>query len=114
MDTVVEVGRPNELKISKSKTSVSITAKKIIMTSSKVNMAGLKIPSLAISIMPLENSDPTKTPKEATIIVVLKLTAFEPMAEFKKLTASLLTPTTKSKIASSASTRIITKYICSI
>ena len=35
-------------------------------------------------------------------MIVLNETAFEPIAEFKKLTASLLTPTIKSVIASIA------------
>jgi hypothetical protein len=41
--------------------------------------------------------------------MVLKEMAFEPMAEFKKLTASLLTPTTKSVIASIAKAMIMNK-----
>ena len=85
-----------------------MTARKIIMTSSKLNILGTKIPLRAISIIPLENNAPTATPKLATIIVVLKEMAFEPMAEFRKLTASLLTPTTKSSMAKIAKTTNIT------
>ncbi|ETN94255.1 hypothetical protein P278_30590 [Zhouia amylolytica AD3] len=41
--------------------------------------------------------------------MVLKDMAFEPIAEFKKLTASLLTPTIKSATASTARATIINK-----
>ena len=104
IETVVEVGNPIELKTSNNKISVIITAKKMIMTSLKLNMLGIKIPLLAISIIPLENNAPIKTPKLATIIVVLNDTAFEPIAEFKKFTASLLTPTIKSITAKTPNT----------
>jgi hypothetical protein len=89
--------------------SAIMTARKIIITSLKLNMAGIKIPLLAISIIPLENNAPTKTPKLATIIMVRKETALDPIAEFKKFTASLLTPTTRSVIASIPKTTSITK-----
>jgi hypothetical protein len=59
--------------------------------------------------MPLEKIAPIATPTLATIIMVLKEIAFEPMAEFKKLTASLLIPTTRSAIAKKASAIIIYK-----
>ena len=39
--------------------------------------------------------------------MVLKETALDPIAEFKKFTASLLTPTTKSAIAKTAKAAII-------
>ena len=48
---------------------------------------------------PLEKIAPAATPKLAIIITVVKLMALDPMAEFKKFTASLLTPTTKSAVA---------------
>ena len=73
------------------------------MISSNINSPGLKMPLRATSIMPLEVKAPTATPTLATIIMVLKETALDPIAEFKKLTASLLTPTTKSAIAKNAS-----------
>ena len=41
-----------------------------------------------------------KIPKLATIIIVRKEIALEPIAEFKKLIASLLTPTIISNTAS--------------
>ena len=89
METVVDVGRPNELKVSSSNTSVTMTAKKITMISPNVNICGLKTPLRAISIMPLENVAPTRTPK---------------------LTASLLTPTNRSNAASNArNNRMTTK-----
>ena len=65
-------------------------------------MLGLKIPLRATSIIPLEVTAPKNTPKLAIIIIFLTDIAFEPMAEFKKLTASLLTPITKSTIAKTA------------
>ncbi|CAI8212111.1 MAG: Uncharacterised protein [Flavobacteriaceae bacterium] len=63
----------------------------------------------ATSIIPLDDIAPKAIPKLATIMMVLKETAFEPMAEFKKFTASLLTPTTKSAIAKTASATTIKK-----
>jgi hypothetical protein len=53
-----------------------------------------------MSIMPLLMAAPMKTPIAATRMIFLKDAAREPMAEFRKLTASLLTPTDKSKMAS--------------
>ena len=89
--------------------SVIITAMKIIIISLNINSPGLKIPFLATSIIPLENTAPTAIPILATIIIVLNEIALEPIAEFKKLTASLLTPTTKSAIAKTAKATIINK-----
>ena len=109
IDTVVDVGIPRVLKKSRSKMSVIITAMKMIMISEKKNMSGLKIPFLATSIIPLEKTAPTATPKLASIIIFLTESAFDPRAEFKKLTASLLTPTTKSPIARIARAIIIIK-----
>ena len=107
IDTVVEVGIPKVLKKSSSKMSVIITAIKMIMISAKTNSAGLKIPFLATSIIPLEVMAPKAIPILATTIMVLKEIALEPIAEFKKLTASLLTPTTKSVIAKIARAAIM-------
>ena len=109
IETVVEVGMPTELKKSSNKISVIITAIKIIIISLNINSPGLKIPFLATSIIPLENTAPTAIPILATIIIVLNEIALEPIAEFKKLTASLLTPTTKSAIAKTAKATIINK-----
>ena len=64
-----------------------------------MNIPGLKIPLRATSIIPLEVMAPKNTPILAIIIIFLIAIAFEPMAEFKKFTASLLTPTTKSTVA---------------
>ena len=107
MDTVVEVGIPKVLKTSKSRISVIITAIKMYIMFWKLNMAGLKMPLRATSIIPLEVTAPTKTPKLAIINMFLVLITLEPIAEFKKLTASLLTPTIKSTIASTARAAII-------
>ena len=82
--------------------SVIITAMNMIMISLNINSPGFIIPFLATSIMPLELRAPIPTPRLATIIIVLKDTALDPMAEFKKLTASLLTPTIKSAMAKKA------------
>ncbi len=114
METVVEVGIPTELKKSKSRISVIMTAINMIMISLNINSCGLKIPFRATSIIPLENTAPTATPTLATIMMVLNEMALDPIAEFKKLTASLLTPTTKSAIANTARATIINKYILSI
>ena len=81
--------------------SVTMTAKKMIMISEKVNICGLNTPERAISIMPEEKVAPSMTPIEATNIVVLNEAIRQPSAEFKKLTASLLTPTKRSNAASS-------------
>jgi hypothetical protein len=74
----------------------------------------LKIPFLATSIIPLEKIAPMAIPTEATIIMVLKEMALDPMAEFKKFTASLLTPTTRSAMAKTANAANIKMYILSI
>ena len=86
--------------------SVIITAKKIIITSLKLNIEGTKIPLRAISIIPLEKSAPHATAILETIMIVLNETALEPIAEFRKFTASLLTPTIKSEIAKANSITI--------
>ncbi len=83
-----------------STTSETITATKMKMTSRNENIEGCMIPFLAISIMPLLVVAPRKMPVPATIMMVLKVATLAPTAEFRKLTASLLTPTTKSKTAS--------------
>jgi len=64
-----------------------------------MNIPGLKIPLRATSIIPLEVMAPKNTPILAIIMMFLIAIAFEPIAEFKKFTASLLTPTTKSTVA---------------
>ena len=57
------------------------------MISLKKKASGLKIPFLAISIIPLEEIAPIATPKLARIIMFLKEITLDPIAEFKKLTA---------------------------
>ena len=74
----------------------------MMMISLKVNISGLKTPLRAISIMPLEKVEPSSTPMLATTMMTLKLAMREPMAELRKLTASLLTPTKRSTAASMA------------
>ena len=99
MDTVVEVGIPRELKTSRSMISVTITARKIYMSSLNANCSGLKIPCRAMSIMPLLMMAPRNTPVAATKMMVLNLATLAPIAELRKLTASLLTPTQRSEMA---------------
>ena len=111
IETVVDVGIPRVLKKSSNNMSVIITAINMIIISEKKNISGLKIPFLATSIIPLEKTAPTATPKLAKIIIFLTEIAFDPKAEFKKFTASLLTPTTKSPMARIARAIIIIKYI---
>ena len=53
-----------------------------------------------MSIMPFESDAPTNMPIAAIAIIVLNDAAFEPMAELRKFTASLLTPTERSNTAS--------------
>ena len=79
-----------------------MTAKNIIMTCSKEKYSGLKMPSLAISIIPAEVNAPIKIPPVATHIMVRKDATFDPMAEFRKFTASFPTPTIKSPRAKTA------------
>ena len=72
-------------------------------------MPGLKIPFRATSIIPLENTAPNKIPTAATAMITRKEATFDPMAEFKKFTASLLTPTIKSEAANKNKMTTITK-----
>ena len=58
------------------------------------------MPCRATSIMPLLRAAPANTPIAATVTTVLYLATLAPMAEFRKFTASLLTPTTRSNTAS--------------
>ena len=69
------------------------------MISSKKKALGLKIPFRATSIIPLEETAPKAIPKLAKIMMFLNEIVFEPIAEFRKFTASLLTPTIRSPIA---------------
>lgn len=57
------------------------------------------MPLRATSIMPLEKMAPTKMPKLAMMRMFRNEMALDPIAEFKKLTASLLTPTIRSMMA---------------
>ena len=99
-ETVVLVGIPSELNTSRRMTSVSMTAMKIHMISSKENCSGRKIPWRAMSIMPLLTAAPTKTPTAATRMIRLSVVTLLPTAELRKLTASFDTPTHRSTIAS--------------
>jgi hypothetical protein len=47
----------------------------------------------------LEKTAPTRTPAAAIARIILKDAAFDPMAELRKFTASLLTPTIRSEMA---------------
>ena len=114
IDTVVEVGMPSVLNTSSNTTSVTITARKIHKRSLKLNICGWNMPCRAMSIMPLLIEAPTNTPMEATIRIVRKRATFAPIAEFRKFTASLLTPTMRSKTASMNRNRMKLKYTMSI
>ena len=100
IDTVVDVGRPKVLNRSSSRTSASMTARKITITSANVNSSGLKMPLRATSMIPDENIDPAKTPAPATIRIIRRVATRLPIAELRKFTASLLTPTLRSSRAS--------------
>jgi len=104
IETVVDVGIPKVLKRSSRITSVIITARKMIIISLKKNMSGWKIPLRATSIMPFEKVAPTITPRLAIKNMAHLGAAFEPIAELRKCTASLLTPTIRSEIASANNT----------
>ena len=114
IDTVVDVGMPSELKMSSSTTSVTITARNTSITSPKTNCSGRMMPWRAMSIMPSLITAPQNTPTAATVTIVRNRATFEPMAELRKLTASLLTPTQRSNAARIKRNAIIPKYIHSI
>ena len=98
-ETVVEVGIPNVLNTSSTMTSVTMTARKSVITSSKVKRSGLMMPWRAMSIIPDDIMAPSTTPQEAMIRTVRNFATLAPMADCRKLTASLLTPTKRSNTA---------------
>ena len=110
-DTVVDVGNPRALNVFKSITSVNITATKRTIMFSNENIPGWNTPFLATSIIPFDVSTPIIIPTAATVRITFLLATFEPRAELRKLTASLLTPTTRSRIASTAKMTTITVKI---
>ena len=110
-DTVVEVGRPKVLNKSSRITSVSITARKRIITPWKLNCAGINTPLRAISIIPPEREAPSTMPTAATASTTLRRAALQPTAEFRKLAASFDTPTTRSNTASKSRMPNIAIYI---
>ena len=67
------------------------------------------MPLRATSISPPENAAPIKTPALATKRIMCRGATLDPPAEFKKLTASLLTPTIRSEIAKMKRTITIIK-----
>ena len=79
--------------------SVSITARKMIITSEKLKNWGLKMPLRATSIMPLAKVAPSTMPMLTTMRIVRREATLDPRAELRKLTASLLTPTMRSETA---------------
>jgi len=103
-ETVVEVGRPKVLKKSSRSTSVNMTARKRMIISEKRKYWGKNKPLRATSIMPLEKRAPTSMPALATIMIMVRVAAFDPNAELRKLTASLATPTIRSEMARQKST----------
>lgn len=69
-----------------------------------MNISGLNTPLRAISIIHQENAAPTKIPIAAIQKITFLGAAFDPIDEFKKLTASLDTPTIKSSPANTINT----------
>ncbi|CDA42474.1 uncharacterized protein BN693_00824 [Prevotella sp. CAG:5226] len=67
-----------------------------------------------MSIIPLLSTQPQNTPVPAINTSERNLAALDPMAEFKKFTASLLTPTQRSNAARMKRNMTIPKYIHSI
>ena len=67
------------------------------------------MPWRATSIMPALITAPISTPAEATTSTVRKRATLAPIADCRKFTASLLTPTNKSKTASISRKATITK-----
>ena len=67
------------------------------------------MPCLATSIIPALITAPTSTPIEAMNMTVLNFATLAPMAELRKLTASLLTPTNRSNTARISRKTTITK-----
>ena len=65
------------------------------------------MPCRATSIIPADSIAPATIPTEATMRTVRNRATLAPMAEFIKLTASLLTPTNKSTTASTSRNTII-------
>ena len=114
METVVEVGSPKVLNRSSSRMSVSMTARKTVMSSGMVKNCGLKMPLRATSIIPDENVTPASIPRLAMIMMTCRGATREPMDELRKLTASLDTPTMRSDTASPKRIRIAIwkKSIC--
>ena len=81
------------------------------MTSWNVKSPGLNMPLRATSIMPLDVTTPTMIPAEATSRIVRMVAALEPIAELRKLTASLVTPTKRPETARIPRITTITVYI---
>ena len=68
------------------------------------------MPCRAMSIIPLEVEAPIKMPTAATAKITLNFAARAPAAGARKFTASLATPTLKSKIAKIKRKPSTTKY----
>jgi hypothetical protein len=62
-------------------------------------------------MIPLENKEPRIIPHAAIIMIVLNEATLLPIAEFRKFTASLLTPTIKSITAKTSNTPTIKSKI---
>ena len=67
-----------------------------------------------MSIMPLLMTAPMNTPMAAMVMITRKEAALAPMAELRKFTASLLTPTERSKIANRKRKMMIPRNTMSI
>lgn len=86
----------------------TITARYSSITSWNVNREGSNMSCRATPIIPLEKDAPSTTPTDAMVTTTLRLAARHPTAEFKKLQASLLTPTIRPDTESTASMPKIT------
>ena len=85
---------------------MSMTARNIVISSGIVKNCGWKMPLRATSIMPEENITPASMPRLAITMITVRGATLDPIDELRKLTASLLTPTIRSDMASAKRTTI--------
>ena len=97
--TVDDVGSPRSLNRSSTMMLVATTAMNTIITSRNEKLSGCMMPWRATSIIPADMSAPVSTPIDAMTRMVLNVPALAPIADDKKLTASLLTPTNRPNAA---------------
>jgi hypothetical protein len=98
-EIVLEEGNPKALKILISRTSVKITAKKIVMISEKKKSLVLKIPPLAISNIPSDSNAPRIIPVPAIPKTSQTGNNLDVNTELRDFNPSALKLTTRSKTA---------------